>query len=65
MDIPSWTGEWFWDVMGQFTTPTNRQHHGERQPPDWAAPGDSVAISWHWDRISFYICEYLTANTCD
>eukprot|EP00972_Heterocapsa_arctica_P062304 9183684-Heterocapsa_arctica.AAC.1 len=34
MDIPSWTGEWFWAEMAQFTSPTDRQHHGERGFPD-------------------------------
>eukprot|EP00972_Heterocapsa_arctica_P030042 4427490-Heterocapsa_arctica.AAC.1 len=44
VEIPSWTGEWFWNELGQFTSPTNRQHHGERCPPDWSATGGSVAI---------------------
>eukprot|EP00972_Heterocapsa_arctica_P085089 12537618-Heterocapsa_arctica.AAC.1 len=65
MAIPAWTGEWFWDELGQFTTPGHRIHHGERGFPDWSAPGDSVAISWHWDRICFWIIELITSNTCD
>eukprot|EP00972_Heterocapsa_arctica_P040974 6040069-Heterocapsa_arctica.AAC.1 len=65
MDIPSWTGEWFWEELGQFTTPTNRVHHGERGVPDWSATGDSITLSWHWDRICFWIIEFLNANTGD
>eukprot|EP00972_Heterocapsa_arctica_P028714 4223953-Heterocapsa_arctica.AAC.1 len=34
MDIPAWTGEWFWEELGQFTSPNNRIHHGERGFPD-------------------------------
>eukprot|EP00972_Heterocapsa_arctica_P015267 2249340-Heterocapsa_arctica.AAC.1 len=51
--------------MEQFTTPTNRQHHGERTGPDYSGTGDGTAISWHWDRVISFINTYLTANSYD
>eukprot|EP00972_Heterocapsa_arctica_P002291 331988-Heterocapsa_arctica.AAC.1 len=62
MQIPNWTGDWFWEDLGQFTTPTNRQHHGERSPPDFTGTGDCTALSWHWDRVISLIYAYLAAN---
>eukprot|EP00972_Heterocapsa_arctica_P002963 436720-Heterocapsa_arctica.AAC.1 len=29
MLIPAWSGDWFWEELGQFTSPTSRVHHGE------------------------------------
>eukprot|EP00972_Heterocapsa_arctica_P081930 12075384-Heterocapsa_arctica.AAC.1 len=51
--------------MAQFTSPKTRQHHGERSGSDYADTGSCTATSWHWDRVTFYIIEMLTANTCD
>eukprot|EP00972_Heterocapsa_arctica_P104469 15395260-Heterocapsa_arctica.AAC.1 len=51
--------------MAQFTSPKSRQHHGERSGADYAGTGSATATSWHWDRVTFYIIEMLTANTCD
>eukprot|EP00972_Heterocapsa_arctica_P004734 702262-Heterocapsa_arctica.AAC.1 len=64
--IPNWSGDWFWDELGQFTTTRDCQHHGEKTGPDLSGPGaDCTALSWHWDRVVAILYDNLVANTFD